>query len=460
MNKSILKLIVLGFFVYNSSFAVDNILGVKEKLPKGVRCTPVVKAVHKVISSVINISTERLVPIKSDAFQDYYREYYGSHYYKQLIPLGSGVIIDSNGLILTNYHVVNRASVIHVYLWNGMTARVSIVAFDSTNDLVLLKINDEDMKRLYEPLQVIDFGVPSDLFLGESVITIGNPFGLGHSVATGVLSAKNRSFQVSRGVVFSDILQTDAAINPGNSGGPLINLDGQLIGLNLAIRRNSEGIGFAIPLSRLEAVLAKWLLPSRFSIAICGFTPKTILADGKVQVVTQDVIKNSPADLAGLKPGDQILEINGRGVERAIDISRILWKLKVNSSLKLKIKGKDDVIVKVGKMSVEQLVWQRLGVKVLEFSPALKKAKGFPEHIPGVIIQELNQDCELNGKKVLRGDVITRIGTTKITSVNDIYTALKNTQAGESITIFLVTELQGKDKRFKFEVYPFSIILQ
>ena len=170
--------------------------------------------------------------------------------------LGSGVIVDEDGWIVTNFHVVRRADKINVVLSDGSQYEARYVSGDEKNDLALLKI---DAKK---PLPYVEIAGDQEPLLGETVIAIGNPFGLDHTVTKGIISAKNRRYDAGD-VTFEDILQTDAAINPGNSGGPLINTRAQLVGINMAILSQAEGIGFAIPARRVANMLAMWFSPEK-----------------------------------------------------------------------------------------------------------------------------------------------------------------------------------------------------
>ena len=287
------------------------------------RITPAVRAVSKALPLVVKIGSEKYTQF-DDPYADFFSNFFGKHYNvaKEYYPLGSGVIISENGLILTNYHVVRRAGTVLVRLWDGQQFVASIVGFDQPNDLCLLKLQGDFQAK---PLNAATMAKANDLYLGETVITIGNPFGLEHSVSQGVLSAFNRSF-TEGDISFSDILQTDAAINPGNSGGPLVNLDGELIGLNLAIRDDAQGIGFAVPLARIELFLAHWLLPSHFTDTYLGLEaniPEIAYRNG---LVLPALIPGSPLDKAGLKEGDTVASINGQPLQRPIDFSRAVWQ--------------------------------------------------------------------------------------------------------------------------------------
>ena len=309
-----------------------------------------VLAVAKVLPAVVNVSTERIVtsPHQSsrgnDPFSELFDEYFQENRQEPRTSnsLGSGVIIDAHGLVLTNYHVILRASRIIVTLADGRNFDATPVAADESNDLALLRIDSlpED-----QTLAAIDFALPGDLYLAETVVTVGNPFGLGHSVASGVLSAVGRHAYLDGQLLHDDILQTDAAINPGNSGGPLVNLDGQLIGINLAIRADAQGIGFAIPVKRLESVLANWLLPNHFGQQQLGLIPATAVdAEGQPYVSVAGLVEGSPA-AAGLETGDVITAIDGVPVRQAIDVSRRLWRLQAEEAIVFTLADGNEVTI-------------------------------------------------------------------------------------------------------------------
>ena len=256
-----------------------------------VRITPTVKAVRKAMPWVVSIGTEIDVRV-DDPYIVRLNNYFSLRKYKsrierQYTPLGSGVIIDESGLALTNWHVTRAADKLLLKLHNGKSFPAEIVGYDTQSDLCLVRLTG-DFKTT--PLPAAEFAAPDDLLLGESVITLGNPFGLEHSVSCGVLSAINRELSVT-GEPYNDMLQTDAAINPGNSGGPLINLDGNVIGINQAIRSDAQGIGFAIPAKRLETFVSHWLLPETFSNGRLGIS-QAAFADGGVKLT---VVKGTPA---------------------------------------------------------------------------------------------------------------------------------------------------------------------
>jgi serine protease Do len=231
---------------------------------KSTRRTPIVNVVKEYGPMVVNIRTENVVDLKKypewgqygEELDTFFREYFGEAYSDGTLKyksLGSGVILDRNGLIVTNAHVIQKASTIFVILKDGTILRARVVVANRHDDLAIIEVD--------LPYQVggVKFGNTKDLMIGETVIAIGNPLGLQNSVTVGVLSGKDRAFSSPQcGYVCTGLLQTDASINPGNSGGALLNVDGELIGVNLAVVQNAQNIGFAIPVDRIANLMKEF----------------------------------------------------------------------------------------------------------------------------------------------------------------------------------------------------------
>jgi len=226
-----------------------------------LRRTPVVRVVREYSPAVVNIRTERVVDLKQypewgqygEQLDAFFKEYFGEDYSEGILKykaLGSGVIVDGTGLIVTNAHVVQKATSIYVVLRDHTVLKAKVSQLDRTDDLAVIKT------ELPNPVEQVPFADIHDVMIGETVIAIGNPLGLENSVAVGVISGKDRTFSSPQcEYVCSGLLQTDASINPGNSGGALLNLDGELIGVNLAVVRNAQNIGFAIPVDKIRRLL-------------------------------------------------------------------------------------------------------------------------------------------------------------------------------------------------------------
>ncbi len=411
---------------------------------KSNRVTPVVEAVSKVLESVVNISTERIVTKRyqrfgySDPFTKLFERFFGlqDRYYKTN-SLGSGVIVDSGGLILTNNHVIQRASRIIITLADGSDYDAVPVATDQDNDLALIRL--EGLSKDAN-LHAITFAKPNDLYLGETVIAVGNPFGLGHSVATGVLSAIKRKVIYDGEELFDDIMQTDAAINPGNSGGPIINVDGELIGINLAIHGDAEGIGFAIPLKRIEDILSSWLIPSRFGMNSCGLIPGTVTTeDRKSKALVRKILANSPLGQTSIKENDVIQSINGITVNQAIDVGRILWSLKDGENVTIILENGNVAefsVSAIPELSGKDLAMKTLNVDLQPLTKRLGEALGLP-YSRGLIVSDLDQNSSLVKQGVQRGDVIIQIGEIPIAGFPDLVRAL-NQNRYERVLDFVV----------------------
>ena len=255
-SKRLSILLALFILFFLSSSVLASKLSYRE--------TPIVKVVQKNADAVVNISTERIVFLREipswgeygNEFDLFFKQFFNSYAPFRTLKLksvGSGVIVDRKGLIVTNAHVVNMATTLFVILKDGKSVEGKVVYEDANEDLAIIKIDPP------EPLKEVKLGRTDDLLIGETVVAIGNPLGLENSVTAGIISGRNRTIYSSSGeVVFNDLLQTDAPINPGNSGGALLNLDGELIGINVAVVQNSQSIGFAIPVEKVKKVLERY----------------------------------------------------------------------------------------------------------------------------------------------------------------------------------------------------------
>ncbi len=281
------------------------------------RRSRVVEAVERASPAVVNISAEQTViqrpmPFADPLFDDFFRDFFDTRPRRSTrSSLGSGVIVRADGTILTNEHVILRGSRIHVTLADGHEFDAKLLGRNADADLAVLRIETG------HPLPFIALGRADDLMIGETVIAIGNPFGLSHTVTTGVVSALKRSLRTG-GRTFTDFIQTDASINPGNSGGPLLNILGQLVGINTAIYGSAQGIGFAIPVDRARQALDDLTSgrqtgepdPGKVAWSVLGIevraTPEG-LAVARVR-------KGGVAERIGIEQGDVVLGVDGEAV--------------------------------------------------------------------------------------------------------------------------------------------------
>jgi serine protease Do len=274
------------------------------------RVSPIVQAVRDAAPSVVNIQGQKSV---ADVAPDG-RAIGGT---REVNGMGSGVVVDPRGYILTNLHVVDGVRQINVTLFGGQAYVAQLIARDAETDLAVIRV------RTPQPLETIRLGTAEDLMVGETVIAVGNAFGYENTVSSGIVSQLHRNVQVNEVQQYLDLIQTDASINPGNSGGPLLNIDGDMIGLNVAVRAGAQGIGFAIPVDKALEVAARMMSLQRLENRSHGITPLAV--DGPAGPVTVARIeRDSPAAVSGLQHGDELRQIGTTEIHRSLDVERAL----------------------------------------------------------------------------------------------------------------------------------------
>jgi S1-C subfamily serine protease len=348
-----------------------------------VRRDATVVAVEKVMPSVVNIATETIIHVR-DPFEEFFRQFWDPYHRRQppnsQYSLGSGVVIDEAGYLLTNDHVVRRADKIAVKFCAGTNLySATVVASDPKSDVALLKLNAQPGEKF----KAIQLAHEDDLLLGETVLALGNPFGLGGSVSRGILSSKSRIVpKEGEPLDIPNWLQTDAPINLGNSGGPLVNLRGELIGINVAVLnevegQRAQGIGFAIPIRRVLEALSD-IFPTEF-VKAYWFGARVKV--GTTPLVITSVQAQSPAGQAGLKVGDAILQVNGKPPRSFIDFTDLL-AADAGSEVSLAIRrgtARKDILVRlVPQKSVFNagMIRDKLGLNLEELTPQLAARYG------------------------------------------------------------------------------------
>jgi serine protease Do len=348
-----------------------------------LRHTVTVRVVQEAGPAVVNITTERVVSRRSSPFgpfgRDPFFERFFSDFFEPRLPqtahsLGSGVVIDAEGHILTNEHVVGRASRIQVALADGREFEAELIGADPNNDIAVLKILTEEEQEL----PWLPMASSADLLVGEPVIAIGNPFGLSSTVTTGVVSALNRSIRSDKRV-YHGFLQTDASINPGNSGGPLLNAEGRLIGINTAVYQGGQGIGFAIPIDVAARVVRELIEEGEISPVWLGIqfqdlTPelqKALELPPEVRgALVNRVRKRSPARSAGVERGDVVTHVDDRPLHSARAFFEMLETAVDGQELRLKLwrdSGSRSLAVtaeEVPEAVVDALVQELLGMEL------------------------------------------------------------------------------------------------
>ncbi len=333
--KAILAMAVVAIV---PAMAADPV-GEAPPVPFDVRRDASVLAVEQVLPAVVNVSARKWEEHGGDEFQRLIEEFYGYRQQRRAqFSRGSGVVIDPEGYVLTNVHVVADVDDITVqFIDSNESLPAERVALSASKDIALLRIKAPAGRRF----KAVRFAREDDLLLGETVLALGNPFGLGGSVSRGILSSKSRraAGTVPEGarLEVQDWLQTDAAINPGNSGGPLVNLRGELIGINVAVLRTdlgAQGIGFAVPIQRVDEALAEALTGE----SIQGLWFGARLQPGMRPLTVKSVQDGSPAQQAGLRSGDVVLEVNGRPAGNVIEFNRSLVAAGAKRDIRLLVR--------------------------------------------------------------------------------------------------------------------------
>jgi serine protease Do len=357
-----------------------------------MRRTAIVQAIEATRESVVNIHGQKLVVgTDDDASADL----------RRVNGMGTGVIIDGRGYVVTNYHVVEGVRRIEVTLASGKTVAGRLVSHDPRTDLAVLKIDVE------EPLQVIRVGTSSDLMIGETVLALGNAFGYEHTVTRGIISALHRNVEVSRTQRYDDLIQTDASINPGNSGGPLLNIAGEMIGVNVAVRAGAQGIGFAIPIDRALAVVTELMSVERVAKTWHGIVARR--HDGDAGVVVEVVHSESPAACCGVR-------------ELPLAAAR------------------------PQKLSLEERAWQQLGLRVLTV-PAVKVQKLQARYRGGLLVSEVRSDGPAAAQGIREGDILVGLHVWETIAPDNISYVLDKVDE-ENLGPIKFYVLRGRDTLF------------
>ena len=425
------------------------------------RQTPVVKAVQQTSPAVVNISSEyevasRNLPFSAfgmDPFFDsFFKDFFdqGSEHRRKRTSLGSGVIIDgSRGLILTNTHVIEKTAKIKVALNDEREFEAKIVGADPDTDLAVLRIDTQ------KPLPAVAMGNSDDLMIGETVIAIGNPFGFSNTVTTGVVSAVNRSIRTGDRV-YHDFIQTDASINPGNSGGPLLNINGDLIGINTAIYAKAQGIGFAIPINTAKRIVADLIqfgevIPAWIGLTVQGVDKKLAQYLGIEKAKGAIVIgveAESPAADADIIEGDLLVSIGSREIGSLLEYQTVMRGYAAGDSFKIGLmrnNQKKVVALKAGVFPEDRaldLAYRLMGIRVEDINFQKQAGiKGLPAE--GVVISDVAPRSQLAGIGARNGDIIRQLDEIKIRSLTDFKKTIVKYHLKSSVIVLLQRGNQG-----------------
>jgi serine protease Do len=381
--------------------------------PRGkllARRTPLVQLVDRVKGAVVNIHSERLV--QGQTPQDLLALAPSQN---RINGMGTGIIIDPRGYIVTNHHVVEDVNFIRVKLADGTSCNAQVIARSHEQDLALLKI------EVNQKLQVMPLGTAQDLMVGETVVAIGNAYGYEHTVSSGIVSALKRDVTLNKEVSYKSLIQTDACINPGNSGGPLLNVNGELVGINVAIRAGAQGIGFAIPVDTMVRVVSD-MLKLRYRQQTCdGLYLRDVLdssPEGLQRTVVVDRVEpGSPAESANLQKGDAIVRLGDVAVLCSYDVDRALLDRSPGDRLPLVIhrqgqETKTELVLQAAdrsKTMFADLAWKKLGINGSPVSREIV-ARTDPRLHGGLEVTQLNPNGAAARAGIKRGDILVGLG--------------------------------------------------
>jgi len=428
---------------------------------------------EKLMPSVVNISTTTIVTTQANPFpfqfppgspfEDMFKEF-GTPQERKSAALGSGFIIDEKGIVVTNNHVIQDAEDIIVRLNDEKEFKAKVIGADPLSDIAVLQL---DSKEKFKPVK---FGNSDKARIGDWVIAIGNPFGFGGTVTSGIISARNRSLGLSR---YEDYIQTDASINSGNSGGPLFDMNGDVIGINTAIlgRSGSIGIGFSIPSNSAKIVIDQLIEFGETKRGWLGVRIQDVTKEiAEVEnldkprgALVASVAEGSPSEKAGVKAGDIILEFDGKKIQEMKQLPAIVAKTKVGKKVNVKIwrnKKEIEKTIVLGRLETSE------DFKVSEKNPPLKetsiedlkitvreitkddiKNRNLPNQTSGLVITKIENDSPLNGS-IDTNSIIIEAQKKKIRDVNDLNQVVKQVLKSNQKTILLVIYNSQNQRRY------------
>lgn len=427
----------------------------------GVSLAPLAEALKP---SVVNIRVTKVQKMghmmpgfpRGGPFEDFFERFYphgGPQPYERRVQgAGSGVIISKDGYILTNNHVVEGAREVMVTLDSGREIEAEIVGLDPKTDLAVLRIQGED------DLPGAAMGDSERLRVGDHVMAIGNPFGLGHTVTSGIVSAKDRVIGAGP---YDDFIQTDASINPGNSGGPLYNMKGEVVGINAAIVAQGQGIGFAIPINTAKALIPQLVEHGEVTRGYMGVHIQPITEDlaramdldDRKGALVAEVLPGGPAEEAGVKQGDVIVSFDGKAVDESHDLPAMVAATPVGekASLKLLRDGKErELTLEVGRLETEKAKVKtpsaqdaegRWGLRLQDLTPQIAQRLGVDAD-QGAVVAEVKPGSPAHEASLRRGDVILEVEQKPVASARDVKQAV-----GEKESVLLLVQ-RKETKRF------------
>jgi serine protease Do len=409
--------------------------------PSEDRRTPIVRAIERTKNATVNIHSEKRAKTAEVLFSA------GKD--KKINGMGTGIIVDERGYIITNYHVVKDVESLRVTTCDGAGFDARVISYDSREDLAIIKIDST------KPLPVMPFGTSSDLMLGEDVLAIGNAFGYEHTVTRGIISALSRDVEVDEEQSYRNLIQIDAAINPGNSGGPLLNRDGDVIGINVAIRAGAQRIGFAIPIDDARIVLARLLNIERLNSNFHGLELIDEKHGAERKLVVRAAKPGSPADSAGLKAGDVIVKAGDVNVVDSADLERAFLGRAAGDKVEVQVQRDGNVEtlpIEIATLGPERRVpairalpndappappvaagdavektWSLLGLKLSKVQTGDQSLTGQP-YRGGMLVTDVRPQSPAQKNGLRNGDVLVGLHVWETVSTENITYVLSHPQ--------------------------------
>ncbi len=380
---------------------------------RSLRRTPVVEVFEQNRDSVVNISATGRVKLQG---REYFDLFWMPQLEQKVHSIGSGFVMHESGYIVTNAHVVDQAIDLRVTFANGDEYDARHVVSDAAHDLAILKIEPN------HPLKPISMGRSDDLMTGEDVVAIGNPLGYANTVTTGIISALHRRIEYSADTNYENLIQTDASINPGSSGGPLLNILGELIGVNTAIRAGAENIGFAIPVNQLRSLLPDMLNNAvttkqqfQLGMRVEGLeSPRVVEVDG-----------DSPADKAGVRVGDQVLGVQDHLIGRDIDFYIAMLGGSAGDEVTMALDRDGTrreatlVLTEIPKPDGVVLARQKFGISVEPLTAKAGRLFGVGRNA-GALVMDVDSRGAADRAGIRRGDLLVKIGRYRISTPEDL----------------------------------------
>jgi serine protease Do len=433
-------------------------------------------AIAKEVSpSVVNVSVSRTIKNSFHGFDFFgggpFEDFFGFPAPKDdeylIEGAGSGVIVSKDGYILTNNHVVESAEEITVRTYDGKEYDGELIGTDPRTDLAVIKVDGNN-------LPAAELGNSDEIEVGEWVLAIGNPFQLSHTVTAGIVSAKGRA---NVGLAdYEDFIQTDAAINPGNSGGALVNLEGEVIGINTAIATRTgvySGVGFAIPINMAKAIMEQLIKTGKVTRGWLGLYIQPITPELKEQfdlpnedgALVSEVVKGGPSEKAGLERGDVVIEFNGTHIRDSNQLRMMAAGTEIGTKVKVKVirDGREKVFtVKIGELpeedvggvfeprSSEQKMSDKMGFSVKNLNDAAREQLGLEPGTKGVVVDSVKQTSDAYQNGLRRGDVIVEVDGEPVNDVNDYEANVLGLDEGDKVLLLVITG--GHTRYVTFEI--------